>query len=150
MTMKKSLKDRILGSVVVNDNGCWIWQKYVSRDGYGKMTYNGHPSEVYRLSYELFVGDIPDGHHLHHICGSKACCNYDHVIPIMPGAHSAKHFGDKFKAHTEYVRSKTHCKQGHPLSGSNLYLCPRTGYRACRTCVRLWARNYRSRKGRAA
>lgn len=29
---------------------------------------------------------------------------------------------------------RTHCLRGHPLSGPNLYLYPKTGMRACRAC----------------
>jgi len=29
---------------------------------------------------------------------------------------------------------KTHCKQGHPLSGENLYTYPKSGRKACLTC----------------
>lgn len=29
---------------------------------------------------------------------------------------------------------KTHCKHGHPLSGDNLYIVPKTGHRQCRAC----------------
>lgn len=31
---------------------------------------------------------------------------------------------------------KTHCKYGHPLSGDNLYVEPKRGFRECRTCRR--------------
>lgn len=29
---------------------------------------------------------------------------------------------------------KTHCNEGHPLSGDNLYVIPSSGGRQCRTC----------------
>jgi len=32
-----------------------------------------------------------------------------------------------------YNGKKTHCLEGHPLSGNNLYV-PKTGYRTCKTC----------------
>lgn len=33
-------------------------------------------------------------------------------------------------------RAKTHCPQGHPYSGDNLYVVPENGARRCRTCIR--------------
>ena len=42
---------------------------------------------------------------------------------------------------------RTHCPQGHPYSGDNLYVKP-TGSRECRTCHRDYERRkYRERKG---
>ncbi|MGY4160230.1 MULTISPECIES: hypothetical protein [unclassified Bradyrhizobium] len=32
-------------------------------------------------------------------------------------------------------RNQTHCKAGHPLSGTNLYIEKRTGFRRCMTCI---------------
>lgn len=38
--------------------------------------------------------------------------------------------------------SKTHCPQGHPYSGPNLYITPQ-GYRICRECKNERARRVR-------
>jgi hypothetical protein len=40
------------------------------------------------------------------------------------------------RRHHAAVRAQTHCKHGHLLAGDNLYVFPKTGYRACRTCRR--------------
>lgn len=48
---------------------------------------------------------------------------------------------------TDINARKTHCIQGHPLSGDNLYLTDRQ--RACRLCRRDAVRRYAAR-GRAA
>jgi RNA polymerase subunit RPABC4/transcription elongation factor Spt4 len=37
------------------------------------------------------------------------------------------------------------CKRGHPLEGKNIYICPKTGSRACVQCQNLRARQYRKR-----
>ncbi len=39
---------------------------------------------------------------------------------------------------------KTHCPQGHPYAGANLYVNPTTGRRFCRTCQRATLIAYRA------
>jgi hypothetical protein len=41
---------------------------------------------------------------------------------------------------------KTHCPQGHPYSGGNLYVAPHNGSRQCRECRRRHAATVRSRQ----
>lgn len=43
--------------------------------------------------------------------------------------------------HGEYNSAKTHCPQGHPYSGENLYLNSR-GRRGCRECRRVQCREW--------
>ena len=42
------------------------------------------------------------------------------------------------------TKQSTHCKQGHELSGANLYVSPK-GRRYCRTCRAFHARRYNER-----
>jgi hypothetical protein len=37
------------------------------------------------------VGEIPEGHHLHHTCETPGCCNPAHLEPLSPGDHVRKH-----------------------------------------------------------
>jgi hypothetical protein len=46
----------------------------------------------------------------------------------------------------ERLRSKTHCKHGHPLSGANVHYLP-NGYRKCLTCQRRREQNPRTPSG---
>ena len=46
--------------------------------------------------------------------------------------------------------TETHCPQGHPYSGGNLYVNPSTGGRMCRECKRDQGREYMRRKRAAA
>lgn len=41
---------------------------------------------------------------------------------------------------------KTHCPQGHPYSGDNLYISPSDGGRSCRICMRESGRRYREQQ----
>lgn len=40
-------------------SGCWIWIGEVDYNGYGKIKDNGLVGWAHKISYTLFIGDIP-------------------------------------------------------------------------------------------
>jgi hypothetical protein len=50
-----------------------------------------------------------------------------------------------YSSHARNCRSKTTCKRGHPLSGTNLYI-RRNGTRNCRLCLKLANARFMERK----
>lgn len=40
------------------------------------------------------------------------------------------------------------CKRGHPLTADNVYIAPKTGIRACRTCKRMHNQKYKAGRRR--
>jgi hypothetical protein len=132
--------ERFWRFVEIKENGCWIWIARKTKDGYslfwdGEKAVSGH-----RWLYERCVGPIPKDKEMGHVpeCHNRACVNFLHVRPITKlqnqlerwplGSYRAeKHlpqFGNAYK---------THCPEGHPLSGKNLYVDP-SGERECRIC----------------
>lgn len=75
------LKDRILNDIRINkETECWEWQKAKrNSDGYGTTTYLGITYSVHRLSYELFVSEIPPNKQILHSCDNPCCCNPIHL-----------------------------------------------------------------------
>jgi hypothetical protein len=58
----RDLAERILGSVQVTAEGCWLWTGYLNRTHYGTLSIGSRNGVLaHRASYELFVGPIPDG-----------------------------------------------------------------------------------------
>lgn len=62
--------------------GCWIWLGGNSGDGYGKVSVNGRMKMAHRAVYEIFMGPIPEGLVLDHLCRNRRCCNPLHMEPV--------------------------------------------------------------------
>lgn len=45
----------------------------------------------HRRSYELYVGPLIPGHHIHHTCGQKLCVNPAHLVQLTPDEHRKEH-----------------------------------------------------------
>ncbi len=89
---QKPLIALLLARMEVNPDGCWIVTGRRDNAGYsvvGKPSRRGH-----RVSYEHFVGPIPEGLHIDHLCHSysdcpggdrcphRPCINPDHLEPV--------------------------------------------------------------------
>ncbi len=138
--------DRFREKYVVDpDSGCWIWQAFLNRKGYGEF-YDGQTGMVraHRWSYEHFVGPIPDGLYIDHLCRVPRCVNPAHLECVTPRENALRGFGP-----TALNARKTHCKRGHPLAGDNLYRKKGAG-RICRTCQRAYFVEFHRKKREAA
>lgn len=124
-----------------HESGCWEWIGPKTKAGYsqfciGKERFYGH-----RVSYEEFIGPIPDGLQIDHLCRNPSCINPWHLEPVT-GAENVRR-GMAGEAARIRCRAQTQCKYGHPFSGDNLYV-DANGYRICRTCQRIASRRARA------
>ncbi|WP_079154378.1 HNH endonuclease signature motif containing protein [Streptomyces subrutilus] len=103
----------------------WPWHKV---NGYGYILVAGKGHRVHRFMYELVNGPIPEGLVLDHLCRRPACFNPEHLEAVTQKENVRR--GNAGKNSSD----KTHCPQGHPYAGDNLYRKP-SGGRVCRTCT---------------
>jgi hypothetical protein len=87
---------RIVKRITVDDRtGCWLWDGYISTTGYGSIKFQGRIGSVHRLSYESFVGPIPEGLQIDHLCRVRACCNPEHLEPVTSRENTIRGFADR-------------------------------------------------------
>ncbi len=58
---------------------CWVWTGTIERSGYGQIGYHNKTWKVHRLSYSIFIDNIPDNLIVRHKCDNKKCFNPSHL-----------------------------------------------------------------------
>lgn len=95
--------------------------------GYVRYTRNGKTEYGHRLMYELFIGPIPEGLQIDHLCSNRACINPEHLEAVPPHVNKMRGRAG------EWQKAKTHCPHGHEYTEENTWRSHR-GHRYCRAC----------------
>jgi len=113
---------------------CWEWIGHIDKTtGYGKFLFNGGVNGAHRFSYEYYIGLIPEGLFLDHLCKHRWCVRPEHLEPVTLMQNLLR--GDR--SHLgKHLREKTHCPQGHSYSPENTWINPKNGARYCKACNR--------------
>ena len=135
----KTPNERFDKKYLAVDSGCWEWQAALNRGGYGVFSANGKYTLAHRFAYERWVGSIPDGLVLDHLCRNRSCVNPHHLEPVTTKENILR--GEGLTARNA---RKMVCKHGHPLAMS----ATKTGRRArsCPTCLKRSEQRYRECK----
>ena len=139
LSSARVLRDRILERVEISPSGCWLW-KLALRKGYGAIGIGSlkdgsrRNAVVHRIAYEVFVGPIPEGLTIDHLCRVRNCVNPAHLEPVTNGENVLRGQG----VSAQHAR-KTHCIHGHAFTEANTYI-RKGGGRTCRECARAYDR----------
>lgn len=130
--------DRFMAKVQMTRR-CWLWTGAKDRKGYGQFRVLTKLTRAHRWAWRAWNGPIPKGLVVCHFCDTPSCVRPDHLFLGTASENQRDCVAKKRHA----SQKKTECAKGHPLSGENLYLCPR-GYRECKTCRRQNVRRHRA------
>jgi len=59
--------------------GCWLWMAGKRSVGYGIFTWRLKDYPAHRMSYQLTIGEIPEGMFIDHMCHNRSCVNPSHL-----------------------------------------------------------------------
>lgn len=130
---------------MVTESGCWLWTASVKPPkGYGQIGVRaGVVRCAHAVSYELFVGPIPLGLEIDHLCRVTCCVNPKHLEAVTHLENM--HRSTAAEAVRARHRAVTNCPRGHPYSQSNTYLSKRNSGIVCRSCLTC-RRDYQTRR----
>lgn len=121
--------------IEIDDNGCWLWTAYVAPNGYGRLIVGSRIdgtrrcAVAHRVSFEHFVGPVPDGFELDHLCNVRRCVNPEHLQVVTHRENIVR--SSNFIA--DHAR-QTRCVRGHEFTENNTRVY--RGGRFCRACER--------------
>ncbi len=154
ITYTEKDKERVLSYIEDNAEGCRPWTGYIAPNGYGMIAIGGKSHTAHRVVYQMFVGEIPEGMQIHHLCHwedqscdkkgdcpHRACCNIEHLRAVSP-------LENLMEGHTivQFNATKTHCIRGHELTPDNVRLSPSHGWRYCKICDKIRADEHIDRR----
>lgn len=128
---------------------CWTWIPQASFGGYGQFSSHGKVMGSHRAAYMHYVGEIPGGWEVDHLCRNRNCVN-------APGGHLEAvtrpenlRRAKSWEGGAAFQRNKTHCVAGHEYAGTNLRT-GKDGRRYCRECDKRYTAEHRARKRAAS
>lgn len=131
----------IMARVAVVESGCWEWLQYINpATGYGSTSRVGGKETVgsHVLSYEIFVGEIPEGISIDHLCRNTKCCNPRHLEAVSPSENARRSVSRG--QHRNAVKTKCpNC--GGPFTRVTQPSRPE-GFRRCVPCQAAKRNNY--------
>lgn len=93
--------------VEVSFDGCWVWRAAAKPSGYGMFA----GESAHRTSYRWFVGEIPAGHHVDHLCRHPWCVNPAHLEAVTQTENNTRAVDARARAFDAGT-----CRRGHDVT----------------------------------
>lgn len=103
--------------------------------GYALVEAGHKTQRAHRVAYEAYVGPIPDGLQLDHLCRNRACWSWRHLEAVTNAENSAR----------SEPAMKTACVRGHEYTPANTFI-RKNGTRNCRRCSADHQKDLRARR----
>lgn len=128
---------------------CLEWHSVIN-GGYGmlrvgsKLDGTRRLRSAHLLAYEHFVGPVPEGMEVDHLCRNKRCVRPDHLEAVT----HAENMRRAAEGRLPYQTLKMHCPAGHEYTLANTIVYEKDGSRgrSCRACRPAAMKRYRERK----
>lgn len=137
--LPQPLRKRFESKLIYAESGCWEWKgAHFKATGYAMFSIRNprdgtwQPTVAHRVSYELYIGPIPDGLQVDHLCRNRGCVNPDHLEAVTQQVNLSRGMSPAAISVRE-----NRCQRGHEFTPENTIIRPnRPGKRECRECVR--------------
>jgi hypothetical protein len=136
MSTKEALFEvKFLMNIDFTDD-CWLWEGPTQKDGYGQLGWDGATRPAHRVAWKEWIGPIPNGYQIDHLCEVRNCVKPEHLEPVTKRENARRMVerkgwvegGIKYekKPREQWKRKptlkeKTHCSRGHVLSEVGIY-----------------------------
>ncbi|WP_157868970.1 HNH endonuclease signature motif containing protein [Streptomyces atriruber] len=115
------LEEHFRSRLIIQPSGHWRYGTRVNNKGYACVCHAGDREYAHRVSHHLFIGPIPPGYDVDHLCGLTWCVNPMHLEAIT---------------HSENIR-RAYRECGaklHDMTNPANYYVRSNGGRMCRPC----------------
>lgn len=139
------LIERVMRKSCILENGCVVWTGAV-KDGYGNIGAGGQFGRhvrTHQVMYEHFIGPVPEGLELDHLCRNRLCMAPAHLEAVTHQENVLR--GEGLAA---VNARKTHCDHGHEFTPENTFLS-NGRWRGCIACRRRRQSVYDAKRRRA-
>lgn len=114
-------------SLIESRESCWLW-RHPLKTGYGQFTADGRKVSAHRFAYEAFIGSIPEGMQIDHLCRVPRCVNPQHLEPVTAAENTHRGNAPTMIKKRERIASGT-CPSGHSATRWS------EAQRGCRQCA---------------